>query len=165
MPIIFKATVTPPYRNIRGMFEKANKAMIEQQRESMRTLGEIWLESVRSEAPIGKTGKFRAAHSFKTFETSKGMQLRTYAPQPLATWITKGTRPHLIVARNKKALRFLWPNGPRSNRRFTAYHFYVWVWHPGTKPNDYLGRVHRVFVPFMREELAKMGRKFILELK
>lgn len=165
MAIIFKATVVPPFRNVSGAFAKANKQLIEVQRSGLRTLGELWYEQVQKEAPVGRTGKFRTSHSWRTFETSQGIQLRTYAPQPLATWITKGTKPHLIVARKAKALRFLWENGPRSSKKFTAYHFYTWVWHPGTKPNDYLGRVHRAWMPFAREELNKMGRKVIMELK
>lgn len=164
MPIYFKATVNPPFRDILGRFQRANQALLEQQRDSMRVLGQIWLEEVRREAPEGKTGKLRSGHSFKTTQTGGRVELRTYAPQPIATWIIKGTKPHLIVARNAKALAFEWANGPRSTRRNSRMHFYAWVWHPGTKPNDYLGRVHRVWMPFAKEELAKMGRTFTAEL-
>lgn len=165
MSIIFKATVQPPFRNIQGRFVAANKAMLEQQRESMKVLGKLWLEEVQREAPQGKTGKLRSGHSFKTFETGGKVQLRTYAPQPIATWITKGTKAHLIVARRARALAFEWPGGPRSTKRNTRMHFYKWVWHPGTKANDYLGRVHRVWMPFAQDELKKMGRTFVVELK
>lgn len=165
MPIIFKATVFPPLRNVAGQFAKATEALRQQQRDSMAVLGQLWKEEILKEAPRGKTGKFREAHAYRVFDRGGRVELRTYAPQPLATWIIKGTRPHLIVARKAKALRFLWENGPRSNKRFTAYHFYVWVWHPGTKPNNYLERAHRTWMPFAREELSRMGRKFVTELK
>jgi len=50
---------------------------------------------------------------------------------PIALIHHEGTRPHVIKARYKRALR--WPGASKSGWLFAKY-----VFHPGTKPNRYL---------------------------
>lgn len=85
---------------------------------------------LRSHAPF-KTGQLRQDIRFRQ-ETSPGMHLILfYATVPQARWVIDGTKPHAIVARNAKVLRWLGPGGLGGARFAKA------VNHPGTKPNPF----------------------------
>ncbi len=47
-----------------------------------------------------------------------------------ASWVENGTRPHVISAKNVKALHFIWKDVPV---------FFKRVNHPGSKPHVYMG--------------------------
>jgi hypothetical protein len=85
---------------------------------------------LRSHAPF-RTGALRQDIRYRQ-ETTPGLHLIVfYATVPQAKWVIDGTRPHPIVARNAKVLRWLGPGGLGGAR------FAKSVNHPGTKPNPF----------------------------
>ena len=56
---------------------------------------------------------------------------------PHGIYVLAGTKPHDIRPRHKKALA--WEGMPTKNKKGESYPVKV-VHHPGTKPNDFLGR-------------------------
>lgn len=68
----------------------------------------------------------KSATKGKTIRIPGGRRLRLYWPKKHAEFIDKGTRPHPIVARNRKFLRFRGRDGRWVFRRR--------VMHPGTRP-------------------------------
>lgn len=68
-----------------------------------------------------------------------GTHVRIESNHPATMFVINGTRPHFIrrgkVWRGRKVLRF------RSNGRVV---FARWVFHPGTKPNDFLTKALRM---------------------
>ncbi|MGA5497698.1 hypothetical protein ACPCSP_25375 [Streptomyces cinereoruber] len=82
------------------------------------------------EAP-GRMGRYI---TWKVEEGPRGLQGVIVCDHPATRYVLDGTRPHIIRPRRKKALRF----EVRGREVFAAY-----VRHPGTKPNDFLGRALR----------------------
>lgn len=62
--------------------------------------------------------------------------LRWFPTASYAPYVEFGTKPHTILPRDKKAL--YWPGADHPVRR---------VNHPGTKPNDFMGRIISVSQP------------------
>lgn len=78
-----------------------------------------------STSPV-RTG--RLADSHRVTRWGRG-GYRVDARTTYALYVIKGTKPHKIYPRNKKALRWV----SRGEVRFAA-----WVQHPGTRANPYL---------------------------
>ena len=99
--------------------------------ERAREAGAVLLQFLRAGAPK-KTGAFADALTVTTEEASgTRVAVRGGGPEPLWTYITKGTAPHEIRPVHARALH--WDDV-----------FATLVHHPGTKPN-----------PFAQEALAK----------
>lgn len=177
MPEFLSFTVSPPFRDVLGRFVKADAALMEGKRDEMRTLGQNLVAKLKEAAPVGKTGKFRDSHTFKTFERGKEIELRTYSASPLGNFIRLGTKPHRIVAKNAKALAFYWPKVgmmtfvPRAGFPFTGEaggNFWIgkgYVAHPGTRPNPYQERALAGMSPAMQESLRKIALRYTESLK
>lgn len=71
------------------------------------------------------TGKLQRATKTRVIRTAGGRLLRVTNSSPYAAPIELGSRPHRIVARNARVLRFYTKNGVVFRRA---------VNHPGTKP-------------------------------
>ena len=124
MPVSLRVTLNPPFTKIRAKHQAAHKKTLERQREEVRQLGRDWVMLNRQEAPERK-GRFKKSIIYRTFNQGEGIVImRGYFAKPLGDWIIGGTKPHIIRAVNKKALKFLWPNGPGSTSAFVGYHFY-----------------------------------------
>jgi len=93
-------------------------------------------------APIGKTGQFR--ESIITRDTPRGFT--TFPDSPIAPFIERGTRPHIIRPVHGKALRWF---GVWGNPIFAKS-----VKHPGTKPQWVVRRTAEQ----MRGYLAELYR-------
>lgn len=177
MTSFFEVTIKPPFRDLRGRFVKATEEMQKAKRDELRNLGSYVTAKLKAEAPRGKTGKFAASHSFKTFERGSDLELRFYSASPLGQFIRLGTKPHRIVAKRAKALAFNWPKVgmmtfvPRAGFPFTGVvggAFWIgkgYVNHPGTQPNPYHERVMASMSPSMRESLSKMAGRFVETVK
>ena len=92
------------------------------------------LLAAKAEAPV-RTGRLRnaikeAPLSFQGFKVEGGIEI-DLADVPYAGYVRWGTRPHVIRARNAKALHF--QMGGRDV-------FCKSVNHPGTKPNYFMER-------------------------
>lgn len=79
-----------------------------------------------------RTGGLQKATKFKVLKTAGGKIVRLRNDKPYAGYVEEGTRPHRIVAKNGRALRFLGRDGNYVFRRA--------VNHPGTRPYWFLNR-------------------------
>lgn len=158
--VVFSITSKPPFRNVKGAFTKAEQNLLKEKRELMRSEGSRMTELAKEEAPKGKTGKFAAGIRWQSFQAANDVGFKVTTPQPLGRWILEGTKPHIIRAHGK-ALKFLWEGGPRSSGEFTAYHFYAYVHHPGTKPNPFMSRAYRRWLPGARTGLNRISRNYV----
>jgi len=156
---MLKITVSAPFRDVRGRFAKATAELKAQRREMLRDLGRVWVGLVRIEAPK-RTGKFARGHIYRTLERGDTLILRGYAPQPLAGWITEGTRAHRIPKSGNKLLAFFWERGPKG----PGMYFFMHVFHPGTKANPYQQRALARFAPYAQLQLRRICRNFVLDL-
>jgi hypothetical protein len=143
-------------RDVLGRFAKADANMIENKRNSARTLGQKWVEIAREEAP-NKTGAFRESIRFRTFVKGTEIGFTTSAAQPLGKWIVFGTRPHIIRARNAKTLYFFWGR----LGRFVSFPF---VHHPGTKPNPYVDRAYETWEKEMELEINRISARYVVDV-
>ena len=155
---MFTVTFEADFKNLKGQFAKANAALFESQKENVRWLGERWVQIAKEEAPVGKGErdprkpvKFRDSITFEQFTEGKVIGFRGQSQQPLSKYITDGTSPHKIQARNADALRFYWTKvgmetvvpkkGARPGvRGDILYIGKGYVDHPGTKPNPFTVR-------------------------
>jgi len=87
---------------------------------------------IKKEAPY-KEGRLKRSIRVDTRISKKFSIITGYWDEGLAPhgiYVLAGTKPHWIEPKNKKALHWGGKNGP-----FSKGHM-----HPGTKPNDFLGR-------------------------
>lgn len=107
------------------------------------------------------TGKLRRSTIFQilggpgsqVLEVRQGA--RTPKGFPYGFWVREGTKPHIIRAKNAKALRF---------EIGGQVIFATEVKHPGTKPNPYHKRVFARLRPRIQAIVSRMGRKVTLFL-
>jgi hypothetical protein len=92
-------------------------------------LAETAVEKAKQYAPVD-TGELKASIGYEL--TPNGEEALIYATAPHAIYVTDGTKPHVIEARNGQALKFIGAAGAPVYRRR--------VNHPGTKPNRFLER-------------------------
>lgn len=162
-------TVRPSYRDIRGRFVKADEQVLTEKREAARVLGREWKRLMRQEAPK-KTGRFADGIGFRTKQTGEEITMEGFMPQPLGSYITEGTKAHIIAARNAGALRFFWPkvgmltfvpkNGgfpTHVNANGDLIIGKGFVNHPGTKPNKFNERAFDKWYPSARVELNRIA--------
>lgn len=161
-------TAKPSFRNVLGQFTEANDELLDDKRDMMRRLGQKWVKFMRDEAPKGKTGKFAKSIRFTTKKSGDTITLDGTMPQPLGTFITEGTKPHIIAARNAGALRFFWPKvgmitivpkggGFKTHvRNGTLLVGKGFVNHPGTKPNPFNARAFAKWKPQATIELNRI---------
>lgn len=168
-------TFRPPLRDIRGRFAKADANLLKNKRDAARLLGRHWVEIAKDEAPE-RSGKFKGSIRFRTFQTGVNVGFTTSAAQPLGSYIVFGTRPHRIYPRRAGALYFFWGKVgmytvvPKNGTGFTGRSggkFWIgkgYVNHPGTKPNPYTERAYGRWVVEMKEEINRIGAKFVIDI-
>jgi hypothetical protein len=147
-------------RGLRGMMMD----VLNQERSALQT-------ELRAQAPK-KTGTFARGIRGLVYEDVGGQlkleMISGGGHAYLLPFIVGGTRPH-IIPRGGSAemmakgypLRFYWANGPKG----PGVYFFWHVHHPGTKPNDFIGRALQVRYPHMQRafrkgmmEIASMAR-------
>jgi hypothetical protein len=106
--------------------------------EINKTNGDLWRYLERKKIPalegarrmVGvRTGRLRRSISWYHLKNATGQYVGLKASAPHALMHHEGTRPHLIVPNQGKALRF---------QQRGVVVFRNSVMHPGTKPNPYL---------------------------
>lgn len=113
-------------------------------------------DALKAEAPA-RSGRFRSTIRHRQTVSRGSIVLTWSAEDPLATWIIKGTRPHVIEPRHAGGvLRFLAASG---DVVFTRH-----VQHPGTKPNDFAGRAWAAARPEVVAVLRRLGRDVLTRL-
>lgn len=84
---------------------------------------------LRARAPF-RTGNLRSTIATRTEPGPESMMIVGYATAPYTPFVIKGTKPHPIVARNARALRWTGSGGIGVN-------FARSVKHPGTRANPF----------------------------
>jgi HK97 gp10 family phage protein len=117
-------------------------------KEATRRTGIRVQNEARRRAPVD-TGRLRSSivhrveeRGARFYDVSVGTNVN-YAED-----VEKGTRPHRIYPRKKKAL--YWPG---------AMHPVAYVDHPGTRPQPFLEPAIAMADAWLREELARAGRR------
>jgi HK97 gp10 family phage protein len=117
-------------------------------KEATRRTGIRVQNEARRLAPVD-TGRLRSSivhrveeRGARFYDVSVGTNVN-YAED-----VEKGTRPHRIYPRKKKAL--YWPG---------AMHPVAYVDHPGTRPQPFLEPAIAMADAWLREELARAGRR------
>jgi hypothetical protein len=138
MAPLFSVTVFG-YREAAGKFAGYASGLADSQREMARYVGRTGVSILRREAPK-RSGIFAQGINYRTHQTGPAQfEARFYSSGPhafLDAIIRYGSVAHVIAARNKPVLKFYWAKGPNG----AGIYYYKRVNHPGTKPNDYVGR-------------------------
>ena len=148
----FRLEINPTFREINGRFAAANKDLLESRRDMVRDLGSKAVDYMQQEAPRD-TGAFARNIRYRTFAQGDKVGFTTSSPQPLGKWIVRGTKAHEIRPRGSGYPLHWVKNGQ---------HFYSYrVWHPGTKPNDYVTRAMDRWEPESQRALARISTRYI----
>lgn len=162
--LAFNITSSYPLRDLPGRHLMAYRAMIDRKKEAMNSEGRRLVRILRGNAPR-KTGKFADSIDYKVFTTSTGAGFNVVMDSPLGTFITKGTKPHTIAAKNAKALRFFWgkfggmvmvPKRGGFGTHVSGGVLWIgkgYVNHPGTKPNAFIEKSIATWKPGARQVL------------
>lgn len=151
-----KVTVRPPFRDTQGRFVKATSSLRANYRELVRGSLREMVNELSLAAP-NRSGKYAQAFTFKTYDRDGKIWGAVYMPEPLTTWIRKGTKAHAITAKNAKTLAFFWDKIGK-----TA--FFYSVWHPGTKANDFVTEVYNDQQPQIAAKMRAISARFTVEL-
>ena len=122
-----------------------------------------WAESVaptatsimKARAPF-KTGKLRQGISSRVESEPGSTQVMIYGTASYLPFILGGTQPHVITARNAKALRWV-ANAGHGSAMFARS-----VQHPGTKPNDFPAEAMAVVTPAIMSRFTEAMQEAII---
>lgn len=148
----FRLEINPTFREVNGRFVVANQDLLESRRDMVRELGSRMVDLMQEEAPRD-TGEFARNIRYRTFNQGDKVGFTTSSPQPLGKFIVGGTKAHEIRPRGQGYPLHWVANG----RDHYAYR----VWHPGTKPNDYVTRAQERWEPESRQALARISTRYI----
>lgn len=154
--VVFTLTASPTFRDIHGRFVKASDELTAIKRQELKPEAERLRNLAREEAPR-KTGKFAKSIVYRTYSSGNEVGFTIQSAKPLGDWILEGTRPHRIVARRANVLAFYWKNGPRG----AGMYYFRSVNHPGTKPNRFMGRAYRRWLPGARACLTRISTRYV----
>jgi hypothetical protein len=109
------------------------------------------VEELRRAAPVGQTGELARTIRGQVLPAGQGRyRIVVEAPAPQASWTDKGTRPHVIRPRSKKALAFNWPKAGGSV-------VFAKVNHPGTKGTRWWSNTWKRTTSIARQALNSIG--------
>jgi hypothetical protein len=152
---MFEIKSVPTFRDMHQRFARADRVLLEARRDEMRAEAIRLVALEREEAPK-RTGKFARDIRYRTFNEGDALGFRTYTPQPLGSYIVLGTKAHTITPRRAKALRFVVDGRVVFTQR---------VRHPGTKPNKFIGRAYRRWLPGARAMLLRISTRYVRAIK
>jgi hypothetical protein len=149
----FELEVRPTFREIGGRFVKATRELLKGRREMMREQGRRFVELAGEEAPGGAGRTVAKQIGFETFVSGDAIGFRTRLGQ-IAKWHVSGTgrygpRGRDIRPVKARALHFF-SGGTEVFARSVR----------GVRPNKFIGRAYRRWLPSARPALATMARKF-----
>lgn len=168
---IFRINFRPHPDRWTRQAQRATDRLMRRLPQVMDRLGESGAGIARDEAPKD-TGRYAASHGHEVQRIPGGARV-VVGPgvgsgnsfgamfggrdvQSLALWITSGTRPHTITG--NPYLAFFW----EKVGRFVIVHS---VNHPGTKPNDYMGRMFRRWRPHAERNIRRLGEDWIKDIE
>lgn len=116
-------------------------------KEATRRTGVRVQNEARRLAPVD-TGRLRSSIVHRAEDRGRFYTVTVGTNVNYADDVEYGTAPHRIYPRNKKAL--YWPG---------AAHPVAYVDHPGTRPQPFLAPAIAMAEEWLREELARAGRR------
>lgn len=139
-------------------FDLDPSRFLDRLREKAVSMSQRITEVVRPHAPVGKDrpdgyegGSLRDGLAGKVLRDSGNeIEMAITSDQPYAEMVIKGTPPHVIEARNARALRF-WAEG--DHLVFTQR-----VNHPGTKPNPFFHKADEEIRQIVRADVGQAVR-------
>lgn len=105
--------------------------------------------AIKDKAPIGQgrnAGQLKRSITQRTTSRAGSVLLEFGSPLPYVAYVVDGTRPHMIVPRNKRALAFTTDAGVKVMTRS--------VNHPGTRSNHFPKRAVAPLLPALQESFS-----------
>ncbi|MFD7066076.1 HK97 gp10 family phage protein [Streptomyces sp. NPDC059913] len=130
----------------RGLRRWVGRLSDESKRAADRTGTRVQNEA-RRRAPVD-TGRLRSSIVTRSEDHGRTYDVTVGTNVSYAEHVEYGTAPHRIYPRTKQAL--YWPG---------AAHPVAYVNHPGTLPHPFLGPAIAMAETWLREELARAGRR------
>ena len=148
----------PTFRALRGRFARADRELLDSKRNEIRGEGRRYVRIAGEEAPGGTGRTVARGITFKTFIQGQTVGFRAYAGR-IGRFHQEGTgiygpRGRLIRPVNARALRF--EIGGEVLYR---------MWVRGIKPNRFMGRAYRRWLPGARSMLRKMSLRYVRTLQ
>lgn len=156
MPTVVNIEAKPTFREMNGRFTKAKEQLLKDRQDAVKRLGKKYVSAAKKLAP-GK--KFPESIGFQSYTTSDGVGFRVYAAQPTFTFITEGTKPHII--RGNPILAFFWERGPEGPGKY----FFRHVNHPGTEANPFHIKAWEETEGDIMPEMQKISTRMFNSLK
>lgn len=142
------------------MFSIDSRAFVASMKQARSHLSGLVLKALeRTSVTAASYAKINTLYRSRTGTLRSSIQHRLTSPTHAQTsanakhakWIEEGTKPHVIEARRKRALRFV-QNG--------TVRFATRVYHPGTKPRPFMqrarDRVEPLFDRLCKESIDRM---------
>jgi hypothetical protein len=140
-------------RRIHQTFETKNALMVQRQAEEAGKFAVDYVTAHPTFKP--RTGKLQKATGYKVLRAAGGRIVRVKNTAKYAAAIDSGAKPHVIVARRRKTLRFISGGHLVFARR---------VNHPGNKPFKFLYRATnaagRILEQSLRAHMGQLARTF-----
>lgn len=142
-------------KDVLGSYLAAQEESRKAREDEIQKLAQRLERVARQEAPKGRTGALRRSIKSEVRHSQDGSRVRLRADAPYAKFVIHGTRPHIILPRVAKVLRF-----EVADRIVFAKR----VHHPGTQPNPFGERALQAAEPDFRDTmkaiLKRIERRF-----
>jgi hypothetical protein len=157
--VTFRLSFTPSPENAAAKFARLRRDGIYESIARLAQQADVIILGALQDAAPHRTGEFASAiHSAQIASAGSQLRLDYRAPNPLASWILHGTRPHIIEPKNPSGvLAFLASSGDVV--------FAHRVEHPGTAANDFPVRAWSSVSGDVAEILAKLGPGIMEQLQ
>jgi hypothetical protein len=155
--IAFQIKSSPDPQTIRQRLTAADRAKTQAQRQVIDRQARRFAAFAFIEAPK-KTGRYAREITTRNITGPDMAGFEVLSPGPLGTFIQKGTRPHVIRAKNAPMLRFYWPKVGRVV-------YFKSVNHPGTKPNRFYNRALQNWLPGAKADLSSIANAWTITMR
>lgn len=136
------------FRNSRGQFASLANSLPNGSVEVMHKIGPELQNKFIQKTPVGPSGNLAGGWAFFVEYTPDGAALNFENNVGYLDAVLKGRSPGLMHARNAKYMHFFWQGGE---------HFRKTVYHPGTKPNDFLQGIDNEYFRIVEPEMSFMA--------
>jgi len=158
MTFSFKLEAKPPWRDLRGRFVKASSNIQDSLRKELTAEGKNLVRMVGTEARGGQSGTIGKGVSSRTFAGGDRVELRIYVNQ-IGKWHLSGTG---IYGPLGKVIR---PTHARVLHFFIDGQEFFRPWVRGVKPDPFVERGYRNWLPGARAMLQRIAKEWITTVK
>ena len=155
--ISFQITSDPDPQSLNRRLDDADRAKAAEQRKIIDRQARRFQGFAYREAPK-RTGLYANTIRVRNITGPDMAGFEVMSRGPLGTFIQKGTKPHPIVARRARFLRFYWPKVGRVV-------YFKRVNHPGTKPNRFYNRALQNWLPGAKSDLNNVAKAWTVAMR